>query len=127
MSQTEDDSQDPWSEQAIQRAFIDRYPGLFDDVRITRGPFRLFTELEKRPWLFALTVEFAGSDQEGWPILVDATDALIGMLIEANWNHRELPQGEGVVFGGKEVHVSIEKRRPDLDRIADELLGETGK
>lgn len=58
----------------------------------------------------------------GWDLLVDATDALVGMLVEASWSHRDLPVGPDLTFADGTFAVEVEYTRPDLDRQADDML-----
>lgn len=70
----------------------------------------------------AVTYRSGAGERDPWIILVDALDGLFGQLQEANRDHRVLPSGEGVVFGGAQLAVRVEKHVPELQRLADHLL-----
>ena len=63
-----------------------------------------------------------GADR--WSVLVDATDALFGQLIESGRTHRSLPTGVAVTFQGGVFEVTVEHAVPELEKLADQLLGE---
>lgn len=59
---------------------------------------------------------------EPWMMVVDALDALVGQLAESDLDHRALPRGEGVDFQGARFEVRVERRVPELERLADQLI-----
>lgn len=63
-------------------------------------------------------------DRDPWMLLVDALDGLIGQFEESGRNHRELPSGEGVEYRGASLAVEVTRKVPELQRLADGLLGE---
>ncbi|MEO1227616.1 MAG: hypothetical protein AAFZ18_01835 [Myxococcota bacterium] len=77
------------------------------------------TEIE-----ISVTYRSGAHDRDPWMVLVDALDALFGQLEESGRDHRALPTGEGVSFGGAEFLVNVEKRVPELQRLADRLLND---
>jgi hypothetical protein len=74
-------------------------------------------------YVLDLTHLRGGARSEAWANLVDALDALVGQLVETGWAHRELPVGDDVQYGDSTFLVSVEMERPELDAIADHLLG----
>lgn len=73
---------------------------------------------------YGLVVRHTRGGEPGWDLLVDALDALLGMLVESDFAHRELPAGEGVEFQGGEFFVDATYVRPDVERQADTFLGD---
>src|SRR5688572_1838702 len=67
-------------------------------------------------------IDVTDVNDAGWSLLVDAADALVGMLIEAGWSHREVPVGPDLTFADGTFEVEVEYTRPDLDRQADDML-----
>lgn len=63
-----------------------------------------------------------GPPTAAWDVLVDAVDALVGMLVEADYAHRDLPTGSDVEHGDSVYWVEVECVRPDLEARALELL-----
>ncbi len=86
--------------------------GLFVEITSGREVYRVAVRLERGP---------AGAD--GWALCLDALDALVGSLEESGRAYRELPQGEGVAHGDGLFTVEVERRVPELKRLADRLLG----
>jgi hypothetical protein len=68
-----------------------------------------------------------GPSQDAWLTVADALDALVGTWMEAGKDHRALPQGEDVQFEAAEMRVRVERSAPELDRVADQLLGGSGE
>lgn len=58
-----------------------------------------------------------------WDLVLDATDALLGTLLESGYAYRDLPTGSDVEFEDAVFWVEAECLRPDLEREADQLLG----
>lgn len=82
-------------------------------------------ELTSGPSVFRLRLVYrrgAGPGQDPWMFLVDALDALVGMLEESGRDHRTLPKGEGVEFAGASFLVEVERHVPGLQKVADRLL-----
>lgn len=72
-----------------------------------------------------LTYRSGAGDRDPWMLLADGLDALIGQLEEGGRRHRALPAGEGVDYLGAQFLVAIDRRVPELQRIADQLLGDS--
>lgn len=62
-------------------------------------------------------------ERPAWDLVLDATDALLGTLLESGYAYRELPTGSDVEYEGAVFWVEAECLRPDLERAADQLLG----
>ena len=57
-----------------------------------------------------------------WDKLIDALDALFGMLVESSFDHRSLPTGADVDHQGTKFDVAVKYERPDLEAAADRML-----
>jgi len=57
-----------------------------------------------------------------WDKLVDALDALFGMLVESDFDHRSIPVGADVEHQGTKFDVGVKYERPDLEAAADRML-----
>ena len=57
-----------------------------------------------------------------WDKLIDALDALFGMLVESSFDHRSLPTGADVDHQGTKFDVVVKYERPDLEAAADRML-----
>ena len=57
-----------------------------------------------------------------WDKLIDALDALFGMLIESDFDHRSIPVGADVEHQGTKFDVGVKYERPDLEAAADRML-----
>jgi hypothetical protein len=68
----------------------------------------------------------AAEDRDPWLLLVDALDNLYGSLLESSFDHRSLPSGDDVEFESAVLRVHVEHTMPELDRIADQILGDDG-
>lgn len=65
-------------------------------------------------------------DRDPWLLMVDALDNLFGSFLESNRRYRDLPQGSGVEFAGAFFTVVVEHARPELDRLAEQILRSGG-
>ncbi len=93
---------------------------LEDDVLVCR----LVTPRET--YAVRVAYESGAGERPVWPLLVDATDALVGTLIDGDREHRQLPQGSGVEYDGARLNVQVDKDVPELRRLADKWLSTNG-
>ncbi len=63
-----------------------------------------------------------GPDKDRWPVTMNALDALVGMLVENDYAHRDLPSGDGLEFEEAQFGVLVSCIRPDLEAEADRWL-----
>lgn len=108
-----------------ERWSIPKADRLTADVHGDEGA--LSVELTSGRSTFRIRVTYragAGSGNDPWMLLADAVDALVGQLQESGHDHRALPAGEGVAFQGATFRVEVEKTVPELQRLADRLLGD---
>ncbi len=123
-----DDATDVPDGDAIAGLLTERWP-IADDERlrvkvdeaapgleaVLRGPRHRYT--------LRLTLQSTPDGVEPWAVLVDGLDALFGQLIESGRAHRTLPAGQGVAFQGAELAVEVEHAVPELEKLADQILG----
>lgn len=66
-----------------------------------------------------------GSGEDPWMLAIDALDALFGQLIESGRAYRELPAGPDVDYQGVSFEVEVGHSFPEVERLAEQLLGDT--
>lgn len=105
--------------------------GPFDQVEVdlhASDPRGLSAHIDVGPHRTSIDVRFLrGESEDAWLTVADALDALVGSWVESGQDHRGLPAGEDVQFKQAEMRVRVEQRVPDLERVADQLLGDSGK
>ena len=97
-------------------------------VEIYEGqPLGMGLKLRNKEKMYCIDVFLlqGGIDKEASILRVaDALDSLIGMLIESDYSHRELPHGDDISFAGGQFRVLIEMQVPSLDAWANQILSE---
>jgi len=100
------------------------FDGLEVDLHAT-DPRGLTVSIDEGRQRTLIDVRFLrGASADAWLTVADALDALVGSWVEAGKDHRALPSGEDVAFEGAEMRVRVERTIPELERVADRLLGE---
>lgn len=89
------------------------------------GALALDLDAGQEQYRIAVAYRSGAGERDPWDLLVDALDALIGQLEASGRQHRSLPAGEGVEFHGAYFAVHVARSVPELDRLADQLLGES--
>ena len=65
----------------------------------------------------------AGPERDPWMLMVDALDALYGTFVEQG-SHLGLPTGPNVEHEAAFFSVGIDHSVPELEKLADQLLGD---
>ncbi len=86
---------------------------------------RLNARRGSRTTELAVMYRRGAKNRDPWLLTVDALDALFGMWCESGFEHRALPSGEDVRFHDAMFRVDVVHRVPELDRLADQILGST--
>ena len=78
--------------------------------------------------LFIISIIYLrGRLDDEWFALLDAVDAMLGALLENDYQHRELPQGPDVTYEDAVFSVDIQRHVPHLTQMADDFLNKHDK
>lgn len=112
----------------IARLLIERYPVPRDKrIEVDVDPDQpaitvVLKDAQQRTSIRVACVRGA-ADSNPWMHAADAMDALFGTLIESGGNHRALPRGAEVEYEGAFFQVEVTHEIPQLERLADQILG----
>ncbi|MEQ9504470.1 MAG: hypothetical protein RIT81_46865 [Deltaproteobacteria bacterium] len=129
MSQQEPKWGEPPLGDVVARLIAERYPLTPGEAVVVEvDAASRFVELvhEKRRHHFRFRVRYlrgAGEDRDPWMLMVDALDGLYGMFVESG-SHRTLPTGDDVQHDGAFFSVTVEHSVPELEKLADQMLGD---
>lgn len=111
----------------IARLLAERYPiAPGERLQVEVDPHH--PEVSLRLWDDRRRYELRVAYQQGeegadpWLAAVDALDALFGQLIDSDRDYRTLPTGPGIEYEGAQFMVQVRHRRPEVDRLAEQLL-----
>jgi hypothetical protein len=114
---------------ALTELLTERYPlpkGEHASVAVDAAARRVAVTLRTKRSRTQIRVGYlrGAGRRDPWMLMVDAMDGLYGMLLENGRAHRELPTGTDVELDGAFFHVEIEHTVPELEKLADQLLGD---